>query len=595
MLKIQESGDNLLLSFSGSKKQFNEYINTIMKIKEKTFDFENKCWTTSKRNLSDIKRLFKDYEYLEEIREIKIINSELKDIGSTLKLSPYEYQKEAIKYGLDHLNALLTLPCGSGKTIIGIGTYVEAKKAGIVNGTGLIVVKASLKQQWKKEVSKFSDLNANILQTDSAINTNINNKIKAREKKLKTLISDHKIESEILELQEEKIINFNKQFEGYDLLIANYEALKDDNIREKLLNMNIEYIFADELHYAANHTSGRSKALYELNNAKMKIGATATPIMKDPLNLFGIFNFIDQNIFENYNKFSKLYIKWAGRGRIAGIKNKDHMIKKIHGNMIVKTKQEVSSQLPSTVINELTIDMTPEQYGIYNKIKNELEELSAKEFALTQSGAKEGHEELEKISAMISALHTFAQELCDAPELLMLSDSDLSKNYVPSNLYSPKLELLIDSISEIIDSGEKVAIFSKYERMQNIITKAINKAKLPTKIAYVNGSISGQKRYEEVYEKFNTNDEYKVLLMSDAGAEGINLSSCKYLIEYELAQSYTIQTQRQGRVERADSIHDTVFVYQMLCNNSYDDEIAKKVVEKKQNYDNELIKRKGTS
>lgn len=69
----------------------------------------------------------------------------------------------------------------------------------------------------------------------------------------------------------------------------------------------------------------------------------------------------------------------------------------------------------------------------------------------------------------------------------------------------------------------------------------------------------------------------------------INLSKCKYVIEMEPAESYAIQTQRQGRVERADSVHDTVFVYQIICNDSWD-EIATRIVAKKERYDSVLIK-----
>lgn len=69
----------------------------------------------------------------------------------------------------------------------------------------------------------------------------------------------------------------------------------------------------------------------------------------------------------------------------------------------------------------------------------------------------------------------------------------------------------------------------------------------------------------------------------------VNLSSCKYLIEMEPAESYAVQTQRHGRLERADSIHDTVFVYQLIANGTWD-EIALKIVNKKARYDNRIVK-----
>ena len=69
----------------------------------------------------------------------------------------------------------------------------------------------------------------------------------------------------------------------------------------------------------------------------------------------------------------------------------------------------------------------------------------------------------------------------------------------------------------------------------------------------------------------------------------LNLSSCKYMIEYDLADSYAIQTQRQGRIERADSTHKSVFVYQLIANDSWDI-IAQKIIKKKQGFDENIIK-----
>lgn len=69
----------------------------------------------------------------------------------------------------------------------------------------------------------------------------------------------------------------------------------------------------------------------------------------------------------------------------------------------------------------------------------------------------------------------------------------------------------------------------------------------------------------------------------------LNLSFCKTLIEFDLANSYGIQTQRHGRLERADSIYKNVVVYQLIANNSWD-EIALKIIDKKEGFDINIIK-----
>jgi len=74
----------------------------------------------------------------------------------------------------------------------------------------------------------------------------------------------------------------------------------------------------------------------------------------------------------------------------------------------------------------------------------------------------------------------------------------------------------------------------------------------------------------------------------------LNLSICKHLIEMDLATSYAIQTQRHGRLERADSVHDTVYVTQLIMEDSWD-EIAKKVIDKKEKFDLSIVKGRNIS
>lgn len=602
MISAESRGDRLLVRFKGKKQQFNEYINKIMSLPEKEWNLQERCWSIPKSELSILHSKFKDIEFLEEVKPniSKTSNIEdYEDMGKSMKLQPYNYQKEAIKFAVDTHEILIVYPCGSGKTPIGIGLYIEAVERGIIKGPGMIVVKASLKTQWIKEIEKFSHLKSVIIRTKSEITENIKDKIKRRQARInkldkvldKDLIRMLKKEIEDLKVEMDEV--FVNQFNDSDLFVLNYETLRDSTIRSELHRRKIQFVFADEVHYVKNRDSKRSEALYEFGTAKMKIGATATPVGKNPEDIFGIFKFICPTLFPSFSNFARLYIKYAGYGKVAGVKNKEHLMKKYAPHVIVKTKEEISSQLPDLVVIQRYCEMTSDQIDGNQRIMIELDDLKEQEKAIRARCKSEAevknNVELMKIGAMILALQTFAQEIADAPQMLLDSESEMSKNYAISNNSSPKLELMAELVEEIINSGEKVCIFSKYERMQPIIAKRIHEIDKDIKIAYVNGTIKDKNRYAEVYDKFRDDPEYKVLLMTDAGAEGLNLSKCKYVIEYDLAESYGIQTQRHGRVERSDSIHDTVFVYQLIANKSWD-EIAMKIIEKKEGYDAELIK-----
>lgn len=606
MIRIRFLENNkFLVRFNGDISYFNSYIRIIISkllYCAKPNMEQTGGWIFPYNKLDEVKSYFNDVVY-----ENDYIPPVYLDMGKNMKLQPYEYQKEAIYFAIENKEALMVLPCGSGKTPIAIGIFLEAKERNLINGQGLIIVKASLKSQWKKEVSKFSDFNATIIQTYADRCSKWTSKIKKLENKIKKLdpVKDANKRLELLEelkeLQSAADDFFALQFNDSDLLIANYETLLDERVLNKLIAKKIECVICDEIHYAKTHTAERSKALYKLSdNAVIKIGATATPITKDPRDVYGIYKFIKPEIFGKVGEFQKKYINFAGYGRINGFKNMDILKDKIKNNIFVKSKEEVASQLPSLAVNQIYCSYPREQILKHQEMMDELEQLNQQDYEIRRKCKSEAeallNEELQKINGKVMALQTFAQEMADSPLLLTESDSDMSKSYAEGlNLkHNYKMDCCMELVDEILESGEKVIIFSKYERMQKILTDEINKKFKGVKIAYVNGSISGEARYEEAYTKFKETEEYKILLCSDAGAEGLNMGHCKYLIEYDLASSYAIQTQRHGRLERADSVHKNVIVYQLIVEESWD-EIQQKIVEKKEGFDSDIIKSLGSN
>lgn len=584
-----------------------KFVGSIM---DKKYDFTRNAWKFKVQQYKLLQALIDEAMPKKPVpfNVISTSNKEItgyEEMGIGMKLQPYDYQKEAIKFGLDNLNVLLVLPCGSGKTPVGLGLFTEAKARGIVEGQGVIVVKASLKTQWAKETEKFTHFKPVVIQTSKDITNSTRQKIARREAHIKRLSKIEgndelikSLEAQIIDLQKEAKELFKAQFRYADLLIMNYETLNDVKVRAELHRIKPQFMFVDEIHYAKGADTDRSKSLCEFADTKVKAGATATPILRDPRDIYGIFKFINPTVFPKESDFGRIFLKWAGRGRVSGAKNEKLLNQKISPFMIVKTKEEVSKQLPSLVVMQRYCDLEPAQLEMTERLKEEMDELKKKEDSIRaslQSDAEaENHPEIMKLEGQILARQTFAQELTDSEELLKQSKSEMAKNYVTGS-NDNKMDLLMELLEEIFESGEKACIFSRFSRMQDIITARIQKESRRSgsifkgiKIAYVNGTMDDKKRYEEVYTKFSDSDDYKILIMSDAGAEGINLSKCKYVIETEPAESFGIQTQRHGRVERADSVHDTVFVYQLIANESWDD-VAVKIVAKKERYDSDLI------
>lgn len=591
-------------------RHFNRFTEALGVIRDKRYDLSSDAWVVGEGGLSyfhDLeRRIYPPQKTMREKME-GLISVEKKEvegwqsIGASMKLQPYDYQKQAVKFILDahgdgsaH-DTLIVSPCGSGKSPMMIAAYLECLDKGIVQGPGMIVVKASLKVQWEKEVQKFSDLRPRVIRTYKDLVGRDDASLSKKERKLEELDGTEKreLEKEIRALKKEIKEKFAAQFDDADLFILNYETLNDENVRKALLKIAPQFIASDESQYIKSDSTKRAKALYKFNEARVKIGATATPVQRDPRDIFGIFKFVHPELFPKKTDFSALYVRYGYGYRVIGAKNEKKLNEKISPYMFILTKEEVSKHLPSLVVQQRYCRFSAKQQAVNDRFFDELEELHEKEKSLSY-GLSEAeikvHPEILDLESAIASRQTFLQELTLSERLLKESDSRLASQFVTGSP-DEKIALMKDLVAEIIDSGEKVCIFSRFAKMQPIIAEAIHS--IPelrhVGIAYIRGEFSPERRYEEAYTKFRDDDNYKILICSDAGAEGLNLSLCKHMIEMDLALSYAVQTQRHGRLERADSVHDTVYVTQLIMENSWD-EIAKKVIDKKEKFDISIVK-----
>ena len=537
MILIDDLGINISVKYIGDNitdcKEFISYMISIKAHKKP----KGPDWIVSKDHFEDIKSKF---EYT-----IKI--NPWDSIGTNMKLQPYPYQKEAIYYALNNPNSLLILPTGAGKTCIGAGIVLEINQEQPI----IICTKASLKHNWLQEINKFTDIPANIIDTPS----------KAGKR-------------------------FNKQFENCRIYILNYETLRNDQVYDKLREHNVCGIIFDEVQAIGNHKSARTKAALRFKDLDLKIGLTATPITNNPLNLFSIFNMLKPDIYVSYSKFSNRYIVWRNK-RPAYAKNVEEMIDKVKPYIFKKDESDIAGQLPELYVMEPTIcTMTQNMREINDIINSNIDELNSVLNKLDRQGVEETDERWIKAQNNLQAYQTYAQELADDIRLLQ-TDSTFTKDFDIYDTTNPKLEALINIIEPIIESDNKVCIFTRYERMQHIIVETI-KNTFNVKCAYVNGSMSSEEKYEIAARQFDTGD-VNVLVATDAIKEGISLSHCKYLVEYEPANSYADQTQRRGRVKRANSISRISYIYQLITDETWDI-IALKSINKKKGYADYLDK-----
>lgn len=120
-------------------------------------------------------------------------------------------------------------------------------------------------------------------------------------------------------------------------------------------------------------------------------------------------------------------------------------------------------------------------------------------------------------------------------------------NFPPGQLTSPKVDLLKEQIEEVIESEQKVIVFSQY------LGEGINKLEetlAPYGIAKIVGGQSENVRGTEV-ERFKHNPDIPILLASvRAGGVGLNLTEASYVVHFDHWWNPAVMWQAEDRVHR---------------------------------------------
>ena len=534
------------------------YRNRMHNIPTAYFNNSLKQWIVEHYMLGSIEKEFKG-ELVYKTPRWVILNEPMPDMSKmyqinnnniqcpSLKFKPYDYQNYGIRFMIDKLltyNIVLNSDdVGLGKTIQTIGTlkwFIENKGYTKI----LIICKKSIKRQWKEEFDKFTDLSMdfNIIYTGETA--------PKRKKAYK---------------------EFDKSNKG--ILITNYHSFLNDTDLIKSLNYDIVVI--DECHEIKSKTGKLNNNIGSAVQGKPVIFLTGTPIMSKPEDIFGIVQIADPTYFGEWKTFSSQYIVSAMTNfgyKVVGAKNLDILREKVQNILIRRTEYEVSIELPKTNIIKRSCVMDDTQEKLLSMIHDDTMDIQNEMDKLKDVNGKiKNQEKYDMLEGRAKGLIAARQAASTDPRMFLYSGSKMMRDKygveVP-NTYkmSDKCESIIDIVEDIIQSGNKVIIFSKFVTSAKLVANDIHN-KLKINVLMYTGEENQEVRDNNVYW-FKTSEDYNVLIGTDAMNAGLNLQVAKYIINIDQPDSFAYKTQRIGRARRAGSAFDNVIVYDMITANS---------------------------
>lgn len=486
-------------------------VDAVKAIKDSRWHNESKTWVAPFYSQAEIDAFAKKYDFA--IVDESTGNSpydfsnidypDMPEFTGThnFRITPFPYQLKGVQYILDKKRVIIGDQMGLGKTgqaIMGI-TLANAFPC-------LVICPATLKENWRREVIKWTDKRAFILD-DASKN------------------------------RWEFLIDRGQ----YDFFIVNYESLhkyfveerkrKDEG--EKLTLKDFKFkagiskfksVIVDESHKCKNNATIQSKLTKGICRDKEYIlELTGTPVINKPDDLIAQLSIIDQlNTLGGYNAFKKMYCDKPITGAL------EHLNAQLRRHCFYRRdKSEAMSEMPSKTRQIVYCDITNRQE--YREAELDLADYLKKY-------KQKSDEEIEK---------SLRGELMVRMQAL--------KNISARG----KLDTVYEYIDNVMECEEKLIVFC---HLHEIVDKIVKR--YPGCVT-VTGSDSQEERTRNV-DAFQNDPNCKLIVCSImAAGVGITLTASSRVAFVEFAWHAAIHDQAEDRAHRIgqkDNVQCTYFV-----------------------------------
>ena len=447
----------------------------------------------------------------------------------SFKMKPFEHQLEAINFGLEKEKWLLLDSMGLGKTNSIIWLAETLKRRGIIDHCFIICGVNSLKQNWKKEIQKFSTESVVVLgEYTTRTGTTRYRSMDKRAQQLKDPIEEF-------------------------FVITNLESLRDDRIIEAFNKSANKFgmIAFDEAHKAATKSSQQGTNLLKLE-APFKIAATGTLITNNPLSAYVPLSWTgnDEATLTNYKS---QYCNFGGfkNNQVIGFKNLDVLQEEIKACSLRRTLDQVRSDMPPKTVTLELLEPEDDQRKFYEAIKE---------------GVKEEADKIELKTSSLLALTTRLRQASACPSIL-----------TTQAVSSCKVDRCVELIQELTSQGEKVVVLSVFkETLNELATKlgefrfSINTGDVPDSVVANNVA-----RFQD-----DPNAQVFIGTWGKVGT-GWTLNSAAYLICLDTPYTAAMFDQGTDRIWRVNNTRPA-FITVLMCKDTIDERVQQIIETKKE-------------
>jgi SNF2 family DNA or RNA helicase len=455
----------------------------------------------------------------------------------------WEHQKDGVEFIKKNAGSLLYWGMGSGKS----RTTIEAIKAVKAMKT-LIICPKQVIPTWASQFKEHSPDEFNLI-------VPVKGTVKKKAEEVKK-----KLENKRNTQPHVVVINYETVWRPglghtYKQISRNKKIITDKGLLRKIAWDLVVVDEAQKIKAAGSSVSMFMKLLNQ--NSRRRVGLTGTPMPNSPLDIYGIYRFLDPSIFgTSFQRFRMRYAEMGGfeMRQVVRFINQDELNRKIF-SIASRVKTEEVLKLPD--FEDIYVNCELSSAG--RKAYNEFLEETIIEF---QNG-----KELTAANAMVKNLR-----LAQIASGIVRDDED-NEHIVDTS----KLDLLKELLLSI---DEPAVIFTRFRtevreirKMIEAMNKSGEKTDKPCQIA------SGI----DERNLFSSGKANICIANLQSGGTGLNeLVRARYAFYYSTGYSLGDYEQSKGRIRRPGSKLDKTVMYYHLIAQDTIDEVIKQALKKKQ-------------
>ena len=349
----------------------------------------------------------------------------------------------------------------------------------------------------------------------------------------------------------------------HDVLLTSYGVMRSDvnDIKKHKWAMMV----IDEAQNIKNSNTHQSKAVKAVK-AGVHIAMSGTPVENRLNEFWSIMDFVNKGYLGNEKQFAEQFANPIHKNGDLSVAELFRKVTAPFTLRRLKTDKSIINDLPDKIEQNDMAQLTPQQATLYEETLNKAMD------AITQIDDTD-NAQLFKRQGLVLQMILALKQICNHPTQF-IKDGNSDPNI------SGKTVMLLDLVRSIVDSGEKVLIFTQFKEMGSLLQLFIEQ-NLNTSPLFYHGGCSIKQR-NEIVERFQNNRSDRVLILSlKAAGTGLNLTAATHVIHYDLWWNPAVESQATDRAYRIGQ-HRNVIVHRFITKGTFEERIDEMIQNKKE-------------